>query len=293
VHHSCPVAIAILLAAVILFAGCNSDPYCQNAIANLRAEKIQMENQYYELKARYESDMARLGQPLPAPASPVIPGLMEGEIIYEQGSSGIPPITSGTIVRQAPRLARPTANAAPAADMARYIRSIEVVQLPPRGEETVRLLLRPLDDEDAILPMGGDVKMRLYNPVSGTTVFESEFPRETIEGWINDQPGQQPGIHISLLQEYDQQDAGGLICDLQFRTADNRILKHRTPVRLGPQDGEVAGRPVPAAAPAAKKVSTPIMPEDSLDSLNIEIGEELNFDSLEKNGSRPGWRPDR
>ena len=193
-------------------------------------EKIQMENQYYELKAMYEADMARQGRrPIVAPS--VAPGNMNGPVIYEQGS--IQPGDTPGLISNSPGLAPNFASqsmSTNSAEMASYIHSVEVVQLPAISNETLRLLVRPLDDQGAILPLAGDIKIRMYDPVSGVTLFEDQFASDTVVGWINDQPGLQPGIHIALLQDYSRGESDLLVCDLQYRTADNRVLKQSSNV---------------------------------------------------------------
>ena len=289
------LTMAILGPAIFLFAGCQSDPYCQNAIANLRAEKIQLENQYYELKAQYESDMARLGQPVPTMAPSATPGWIEGEAIYPQEDLSGLPIVPGTNISDpgvlsSRRTIRSTVGSSDE-EMARFVQSVEVNQLSPQANETVRLLVRPLDDQGAILPIAGDIKIRMYDPASGVTVFENEFSADAVRGWINDQPGLQPGIHVSLKQNERLTQGDRLICDLQYRTADNRILKRSTGIVFG----EAVSVTPTRSEMGAQNASAPVMPEESLDEVNIEFGDELNFDSLgnEPSKKRPTWSPDR
>ena len=278
------IAISIVVAG--LFSGCQSDRGCQQAIANLRAENIQLENQYYELKAMYESDMTRMGQPAPsqAPANGNAQSVLgmnqwPGAPYYPQ-SRGIGPAMIS------PRMTGGMASGPSNAEMARFIQSVEVVQLPPQGSETLRLLLRPLDEQGAILPLAGDIRLRMYEPGSGITVFENQFPNETVAGWINDQAGMQPGIHVALQQDQKITNSDRLICDVQYRTADNRILKQSLNMRF---NNASAVQTSPTF-----NTKAPMSPEPGLENdINIEFGNELNFDTLDNSSSSSSWGPDR
>ena len=62
---SSSLALLVAVAALLQLTGCRSDPYCNQAIANYRAEVQTLQDEYYFLKARYEADMAKAGQPIP------------------------------------------------------------------------------------------------------------------------------------------------------------------------------------------------------------------------------------
>ena len=288
---SCFTAIAVMIALASLLAGCQSDPYCQQAIANLRAENIQLENQYYELKAMYESDMARLGQPAGATAPAYAPTMNNAQILYgfDQWVDNHYPAPTQRYVQPvlSPRMSGAAVNSPANVEMAGFIRAIEANQLPPQGSETVRILLRPLDEQGAILPLPGDIRIRMYDPTNGTTVFEDQFSKETVAGWINDQQGQQPGIHVALQQGRQITNGNRLICDVQYRTADNRILKQSVNLAFGK-----AFPPNPRNLNV--NATIPFQPEPGLENdVQIEFGNELNFESLESDRSSSDWSPDR
>lgn len=279
----------VLLALASVSTGCRSvDPYCQNAIANLRAEKIQLENEYYALKSRYESDMARLGEPVTDWSTPVTPTIMDGEIIYQDSYPENIDGFEGTALPSN-------------ATMAGHIRSIEINQLSTGSNEMARLLVRPLDDQGAVLPVAGDLKIRLYDPELGSTLFEAQYDAQLVDTWINDRSDQQPGIYISIPQDRRPSLSTRVICDLQYRTADNRLLKGSTELVFAGASAAVR-TPVtrtsrnPAPSNPMRNASRPLQPDDIDGQLVIEIGEELNFDSLDEDssdGGRPGWSPDR
>ena len=281
------ILVFVSAAWVSVFAGCKSDPYCQTAIANLRAEKIQMENQYYELKARYESDVVNLGQPTSTFSQSLTHGFIEGDIIYNGVVSSNTGGYSRAVVSES---YTPTTNSSPDVAMSIYIQSVEVNQLAARTNETTRLLIRPLDDQGAIMPVSGGLKIRLYEPGSGNTLFDSEFSASQVSQWVNDRPGGQAGIHVPIPLGNRPTLSDRLICDVQFRTADNRILKQSTELVFAGSAG------MSTAAPnrtPAQNASQPMLPEGLDESVNIEFGDELNFDSIDQSGSDPQWGPDR
>ena len=289
------------LTIVVLLTGCQSDPYCQKAIANLRAEKIQLENQFYSLKSRYESDMRRLGQPIEDFSPGLMPEYIEGEIIddgivYSRANgalldrviaeSGEP--TPVRAARPAPTIRQPSRPE----DVAGYIQRIEVNQLQARGDDLARLLVRPLDDRGDIIPLAGDIRIRLVDPRSRSTIYENEFSESQVSQWIRDQAGQQPGIHLDIPALDSPSLSDTLTCDIQFRTADNRILKKRSTLvfAAGNSNGAITSR---SPQQPARTASTPLQPDDLGGQIRIEIGDELNFDSLESGNSPPDWQPDR
>ncbi len=364
-----PISIVGLAVLASAFSGCRSvDPYCQAAIANLRAEKIQLENEFYALKSMYESDMAREGKTpsyVGSYSTPVNPTVMGGEVIYgteyypDAGIQYAPswngqiidqpaaqPILQAPVLQQpqpavqptVPSLDQPSSGSGtrtpslsnqsvsdPAARLSRFIREIEIDQLAAERNEATRLLIRPLDKDGAILPIPGDVRLRLYNPTQGTTVFEQQFSAAQVKGWVIDQPGQQPGIHVSVPRSAVGGSLdSGVICDLQFLTADNRLLKQSTELLFADTVASNAGRRSisrPASRPASQPISRPtnrntfsnssarsqatlqpprrsqqpaLLPDSIDGALEIEIGQELNFDSLPQEPvARPRWSPDR
>ena len=293
-----------LIAASAVLTGCRSnDPYCQTAIANLRAEKIQLENEYYALKSKYELETGQVSGIDSGFNTPTMPTISDGEIIYDSGYSdaGISTGNSGLVNSGVPTMAAEVSNSP-----ASWIRSIDVNQLAAGKDEMTRLLVRPLDIQGAIMPVAGAIKLRLYNPDSGQQVYENEYSVGQVSAWVYDQPGQgpQPGIHLSIPGQGITQINNRLICELQYRTADNRILKQRLNLEFNTGSMSVTGfrsQPAGQARPLNRgrgttrnAVSTGI-PEQPLEGLDIEIGSELDFDSLgeEESGSRPAWSPDR
>jgi len=359
VSRSSLISIGWIAVLTCLLAGCRTtDPYCQTAIANLRAEKIQLENEYYALKSLYESDMARVGQPVNVPglATPVVPTISDGEIIYEGG--GYPPSspeilpppigTPNTSPQNTPsdlsapgqaptlsnrlgpgtgaglqanrRLSGSSVGSASMTNLASFIRNVEVNQLPAGERETTRLLVRPLDQQGAILPLTGAIKLRIYDANTGRTVYQNEFSSNQVSQWVSDQPGEQPGIHLSIPAASAPSLGQQLICDLQYRTADNRVLKKSTELvfaqaalpqqpafgssrgvvrsnatTTAPSGGQPLQRPGGRGTGATNaSTSRPFQPESIGGDLEIEIGEELNFDTLpSEDVGRPKWRPDR
>ncbi|MGI9518628.1 MAG: hypothetical protein ACR2NP_16345 [Pirellulaceae bacterium] len=277
---------AVATTLIVACAGCQSDPYCQQAIATLRAEKIQLENEYYSLKSQYEADMRRCGQPLPADFYPNYgSGPLNEGIISPLHNNRAEPVPAGA--SSSGELPDPN-------ELSSHIRSVEVHQLPTVANETARILVRPLDRSGAIIPIEGDLKIRLFDPATRTTVSEYEFDRRDVAGWVSDQPGKQPGLHVGLPENGQRVTADRLECDLQFRTSDNRILKQKTELMLTSVPA-TSRQPVPARRSSQPRSEpAPIMPE-AIDGVEIEIGDEINFDSVQGSGSPPppGWQPDR
>ena len=286
--------IVILLLLVVALTGCKSDPYCQQAIANLRTEKIQLENQYYSLKNQYESDMQRLGQPVPGSTHSSTPERFIDEYIPESGADISTnqhlPLMNRQITGNG--LKEPTI-----ADVSQFIQSIEVSQLPAASGASVRLLIRPLDDRGDVIPVAGDLKVTLVDSVSGASVASYQYDRNQVESLVEDRNGQDPGIHLSLPHLASSPQSPNLICQLQYRTSAQRVMSSQTPVMLATGGGSF--RSIQSAP--MRTVSRPGVAEISdtppLNDVMVEIGDELNLDSLEGSPSsgvaRPAWTPGR
>lgn len=316
--------IAWIVPVLILFAvaGCRSnDPYCQQAIANLRAEKIQLENEYYALRSEFES---KTGQTAPTYGFPVYstqvvgagipvgPPIVNGQIIYDQpiipqqvptfpnNQLSTPPIgTPESILPDQPSLDSTLDQGADSSrswdpnSFSRYITGVEVNQLPAGRRELTRLLIRPLDKTGAILPVSGDIKVRLVDQQLGSTIFEREYSRQQIANMIVDNPNRLPGIHLPVGADSPAL-SGPVRCDLQYLTGDQRILRQSINlVTAQPANSQTVDR-ARLSRPRLQNASSPILPDNLPDGLQIEIGEELNFDSLEDSiPERPVWRPNR
>lgn len=286
--------IPVLLLLVVALAGCKSDPYCQQAIANLRSEKIQLENQYYALKNQYESDMQRLGQPIPGSTRSTTPEPFIDEYIPESGSDV-------SAIQHLPLMNRQvTGNGLKepsTADVSQFIQSIEVSQIPAASGESVRLLIRPLDDQGDVIPVAGDLKVTLVDSLSGTSVASYQFDRNQVENLVEDRNGQDAGIHLGLPHLASSPQSPTLICQLQYRTSAQRVMSSQTPVVLANGDGTMRS----IQSTPMRTVSRPGVSEISdtppLNDVMVEIGDELNLDSLEGGPSsgvaRPAWTPGR
>ncbi len=292
-YRQLPFVFLCLLA--VAMAGCKSDPYCQQAISNLRSEKIQLENQYFALKNQHDSEMRRLGQPLPDPVNSPAPGGFIEEYIPESGPgvSMMPhqPLLEGQVTGNG--LKEPAI-----ADVSRYIQSIEVSQLQSGSGESVRLLICPLDERGDVIPVAGDLKVTLVDSISGASMASYQFDRNQVEDLVEDRNGQVPGIHLSLPQLTNSPASQNMTCRLQFRTATQRILSSQTPVVLA--SGSVGAKTTIQSTPK-RSVSRPGIAEISdtppLNDVLVEIGDELNLDTLGNSPSpgvaRPSWTPGR
>jgi hypothetical protein len=296
-----PVIILVLFPAAI--TGCRSDPYCQQAISNLRSEKIQLENQYFALKNQYESDMRRLGEPppaTPAPAIPASPVLPSGDGVIEEsvpplGSNfpsapGQPPVNRGIIGNGL--------RAAKGGDVSRYIQSVEVNQMPGRPGSGTRLLVRPLDERGEVIPVAGDLHVVLVDAGTGTAVASYQFDRSQVENLVEDRANAVPGIHLGLPQLASPSAGQQLICQLQYRTATNNVLSAQTGLVAGGGENPaitVSSKNTPRKTSPAGMAAISDTPQ--IADVFVEIGDEMNLDSLPSASgsgpSRPVWSPGR
>lgn len=302
------IIIVLLASGLVSSLGCQASPRYQAALNNLRAEKIQLENQYYWLKNQYESDMRRLGQPVdcgPAPGvvsgqySGMGGGYPDGMIINEPGlpvgewSSPparqpvmTPGIDSAGIHSVIP--ADPDQDA----DMARYIADVDVNQIPGQGGESARLLIRPLDEQGAVIPMTGALSVELFDAASGRMLANFKYDQIQVSGMVR--PADQfPGIHLGLPGLSSAPSSGQVNCRLQFRTLDNRVLQRETVLIMGgipSSAGGSASNPIPARQASSQLSDTP-----GLDDIFVEIGPETTFGGPADSGQapRPRWSPDR
>ncbi len=283
------------LGLMLVITGCRNDPYYQQSINNLRAEKIQLENQYYLLKNQYESDMRRLGQPVMIGGPTALPGpggstAMGGNLAWAGDGSGMPLIEGSS-------LASGFANFISDQDLevARYIQDIEVSQLPGSFDESARLLIRPLDDQGDVIPLAGDLKIELVDSSTNRVLANYQYDQQQVAGMIEQRPDQYPGIHLGLPRLGQSASSGQMTCRLQFRTADQRVITRQTELSSA---GGMAAAGIPAIQNGmTRQVSTPMSDTPGINDVMVEIGDESNFDSLDDGANpgfaRPVWTPDR
>ena len=297
----------ILVAAclAVLLGGCRGgDPRCQRTIGMLRAEKLELENEYYRLKSEYDRAMAQLGpsglgQPYTAPG-----------VIYESTDDSIdsfdetslddlyidePEIIEGKPVDPAQQNDS-TGNIQTPAEgeglLARFIQSLEVNQLQQANlRNGIQLLVRPLDERGDIIPIPGEMKVRVFERVANTrqAIGQWVLNRDRVAAMTTDHQDQQPGIHLNLPWRPDFEKGKRLFLDLQYRTDDRRLIRRQLPLLRDKQDS------------GDEEV-------DSLDVL-VELGEEsdsgvdLQWDEQSQTADhrsargdvikRPRWKPSR
>ena len=149
--------------------------------------------------------------------------------------------------------------------------------------------------------------------VFSTVVCKLPSSKNTATRWLQNGlrigPGQAIGIHLPI-QSSRSLPTGKLLCDIQYRTSDNRILKERANLWISDGSQSSGGvirsvtQPAPSAQPRttrpaqpARNTSSPtVLSEDDMQGeIDIQIGDELNFDSLNESGEvqPPTWSPDR
>jgi hypothetical protein len=141
------------------------------------------------------------------------------------------------------------------------------------------------------------LKVALVDSVSGASVASYQYDRNQVESLVEDRNGQEPGIHLSLPQLTSSPQSPNLICQLQYRTSTQRVMSSQTPVTLASSAGPVRS----IQSTPVRIVSRPGVSEISdtppLNDVVVEIGDELNLDSLESSPSggvaRPSWTPGR
>jgi hypothetical protein len=288
------ISAGLSLSAIILAMGCNSDPYCQQAISNLRSEKIQLENQYFSLKSRYEADMRRLGQPIPETATA---GSGFGQLLEDV--QGIP-VDQGN-ESQTPTIIEPTLETDPvgdglkpttdAGDSSSYIRSIEVSEFASAGGRPPRLLIRPLDDQGAVIPVAADLRISLLDASTGTAVANQQFSRQQVQSMVEDDPSRIAGIHVNL-PSLNGANANNLLAKVQFRNLDGRVFSAET--RLSGVPGSNASNGMAGSGSGRNAEQSDVPP---IDGLEIEFGDETSLTTPETGNtstpSRPKWGPGR
>ncbi len=292
----------LLIGIVSLACGCNRDPGCQRTIGLLRAEKLQLEDEYFALKHKYEMAVAQhqVTAGSAAPADPDIifenqetpdedEDLLEGPTIIIEGEP------TGSAVRRPhgnsanynPGLRSPNPAGMSNAQMARYIRSIDVSQLSNlEPNKDLRILVRPLDENGEIIPIAGDLKIGLVDSSRANRRIASwQFDQPDVARWVDDQPGSEPGIHVRLPLQNAAPPSGRLVLEVIYRTADNRNIKFQRQLAAAPDNqGDLN------------------LGFESVDGLLVEIGDETNFENIESTDasqnhgrslSPPRWKPDR
>ncbi len=183
-------------------------------------------------------------------------------------------------------------------ELARYIQDVEISQLPENVNEFARLLIRPLDDQGDVIPMAGDVTIELIDPATNMLLANYHYSRPQIAGMMELRSDQYPGIHLGLppLAQAGG-SAGSIVCRLQFRTADNRMISQQAPLTAA-GNAAIPTRSTGSSVPA-RQASTPVSDTPQLTDVIVEIGDETNFDMLDSGtrdggeSSRPAWSPDR
>ena len=295
-----PVGL-ILIGSVLLAAGCNRDPGCQRTIGLLRAEKLELEDEYFLLKSKYEQALAQLQaqEVAPAPADP--------DIIYENDSDLDDLLKEPTIIideptgsavrkpiaptaRNHPRVRTPTLAGLTDVELARYIQSIDVSQLSNlESNRDLQILVRPIDENGEIIPITGGLKIELTDVSTGSRsrIASWQYSSQDVARWVNDTPGGQPGIHVRLPLKNRRPDGDRLVLDVQYRTTDNRNI--------------VFQKELAASSSGQYRLDPDI---DNVDGLLVEIDNETNFESIESTddagqastrSSRqlPRWKPNR
>ncbi len=279
-------AIALLAMALLSLAGCNSDPACQQAISNLRAEKIQLENQYYELKSRREADAHRLGQPdsTYSPADPTPELMFEGPI----GSDNPSQPTLAIPNRNSP-------NSADGVDPSRFIRQIEISQLPADRSGELKLLVRPLDKDGFVIPVPGDLRIELFALSGEESLARHEFQSDRVASMVEYREEHFAGIHVALpVPAQAQAGAESLQCRVHFRGSDQRVQRQQAELALSASSNRSV-RSVPNRVPTSPSSASPELEEldvPDVDGVRVEIGDESNLQSLPINGQEPPMGPE-
>ncbi len=250
----------------------------------LRAEKLELEDEYFLLKSRYDTAVAQLahrGVPAPAATGPaIIPAQppIQNDSGFESLDDEI--IIEAPEVRSSPGHGDlPSSDVVDDPELAQYIESVEVDQLASANSSNgLKLLIRPLDGQGAVIPMAGDLVVRVLEQSKNRRqqlVKTWTFRRNRVASWIQDQPNQLPGIHLNLPWNEQARRDGKLLLDLKFRTADNRLISRQSEiVTEGPAEAE------------------------EFHSVVVELGDETatvsrDVENASAGRPRPRWQPTR
>ncbi len=288
-----PIATGICLTAAVFAAGCNSDPYCQQAISNLRAEKIQLENQYYSLKSQYEAEMRRAGRPIseagmaPSDFGPVIENV---PALPGESSQGTPD----------PVIIEPTLDPGPVGngvkspdpnDSSSYIRSIEVSELAGSGGKPGRLLIQPLDDQGAVIPVEGDLKIELLDANTRAPLANHQYTRQQVRSMVEEDPTRIAGIHVNL-PSLNGSESANVLARVRYRNPDGRVFSAET--RLSSGSPGSAGYGLAGTRRPGLLEQSDVPP---IEGIQIDYGDETSLtspDNLNSSApSRPKWGPGR
>jgi len=289
-------AIAVLVLASASVAGCRSDPGCERAISMLRAEKLDLEDRYYELEAKYRMLTGADAPPggwvieqnqFAAPRSTTEPRAVEDNsddldepLEIEIPESNEPPDAlplpgDGPIRRQSATGESP----APAsqASLARFITEVTAVgALEPPADEAagsrVHLIIQPLDDEGAVLPLAGMLRIRLLgrgDDGSEQELGRWQFVAAQTAALVEIDPQGVPGIHLNL--DGPGGEYSSLRAEIGYLTLDRRLLRTAC---------ELSSEPLAVAEPTLASPETrPADPESG--------------DAPPATAERPVWKPTR
>lgn len=144
----------IQIGLLLLVAGCNSDPHAQRAVGMLRAEKLELEDRYYELESRYLQAMRELGRP------PELPIMGSGVMDYLDSTA---PVITNPVFDD-------TTDGSPGIEILAPENGFKVIDPFPQQNETL-----PSGDSTPSLPPGGASRGRgqQYTPTNSSNFAET------------------------------------------------------------------------------------------------------------------------
>ena len=273
----------------------------------LRAEKLEWEDRFFELKSKHESVVQQLehtGHPADAtyletaPAlrketddgsnsltDPVIEGIQPLTMDSRSDNSHVPTLvqdhTTGNSLRRSsgkPQQNRPTASqSSRTTQMASFIHSLDIRTLSADPGQGLSLLICPLDELGDVIPLAGKLNVSVNeNRHDGKRrgLGSWRFTKDQVNAMVQDAPNQEPGILLQLPWPNPTSLAQGWEAAFQYESPDQRQFKAKIALpwqRAAANSSEIVRLATrPSSQP--ELISSP--------GVVIEFGNEANFESL-------------
>jgi hypothetical protein len=224
--------VFVLLSGLCLIAGCQTGaPDCSQAIAQLQGEIIERDNRYYELESEYLSAMSELeryrNRPnLSRPSEPglretpdrTVPQIQQPDFSFDDIGSGIqqPDFQTSRSSDLTPQnnnwqpgheaggshVNRQTAYLSASSQVV----AIEVEPTSIRsydtngeqGDDEIEMLIQPLDSDGGVLPVPGEIHLRLFDPQLSENVGHWNFRKDETSKWVQDGANIPPGLLLKV-----------------------------------------------------------------------------------------------
>ncbi len=320
--------IPILLLFSCVLCGCKSDPLARRETSLLRAEILDLEDQYYEMKSKYESTLRQLrecrGEPIDQMDSDIIyedytP--MDGEIIeYSDGiiiespssNPSIQPSVDPTITPEE----LPPGNRGANLDFDQLeIQENQSVQFTNNvnaeklrihstethgqdvdgqpGDEGLVLLVQPTDGNGQVIASPAAMTVSILDPQAVETkqrIGLWRFEPAEIELFTNANSGNR-GILLHLPWNQNLPQSGNLLVFVRYTTDDGRDLETSSQIRINPPSEDYSKED-----PVVVSWTQQGKRWDAISQPNWSTNRGVKGQPVKSNGSiinRPKWRPVR